>query len=83
MADVIKYKSVTYQGARALVREIRKAGPSGEREILVHWIDAAIGQVDQYPAGTTTSRTITGNERRGTYRVLVAEHVVDTAEFYK
>ncbi len=83
MADRVKYRSTTYLGQRCLVREIREAGTDGVREILHHWLDAAKGQPVEYPAGTTTSRTITGNQRRGTYRELTAEHVVNTTEFYK
>lgn len=85
MAGVIKYKAMTLLGQRVLRREIRAAGAgaSGVREILLHWQDAAIGQPTEWPAGTTTSRIITGNERRGTLQILVAEHVVDLTEFYK
>jgi len=75
MAKVIVRK-VTYLGQRAEVKEIREAGADGEREYRTRWIDPAIGQPVEYPAGTITSHTVTGNMRRGTFRTLIPQHVV-------
>ena len=66
-----------YFGAKAKTKEIREAGPDSQREIRRFWVDKAVGQAIEYPAGTITSRTVVGNERRGTFRVLIAEHVTD------
>lgn len=70
-------RKTTYLGVPAEVKEIRQAGPTGEREVRVKWLATATGQAIEYPAGTITSRTITGTERKGTFRTLVAEHIVD------
>ena len=83
MADRIKYLSTSYLGQKAFRREVRKAGPQGERVILTHWVDAAIGQPIEHPAGTTTLRRITGTERRGTLVILEEDHVVELADWMK
>lgn len=68
-------RDTQYLGRRARCKEIRQAGPSGEREIRILWIDAS--EDGQWPAGTVISRTITGNFARNTGRILVPTHVVD------
>lgn len=72
MAKTLPTRKVSYLGVPALVKEIRQAGPSGEREVRTQWL--ADGQ---WPAGTVTSRIITGNFTRNTGQVLVDTHIVD------
>lgn len=72
----IKIHQVTYQGARAEVKEIREAGAHGEREVRIRWIDQATPANGSYPAGTVTSHTVTGNPLKGTFQTLIAKHVV-------
>lgn len=75
MAKTTTTRQVTYLGQRAEVKEIPLGG--GVREVRIHWIDAAIGQPIEYPAGTVTSRTIKGNALKGTLVVLNETHVVE------
>lgn len=70
-----KIRKSTYLGQRAEVKEIPLGG--GVREIRIRWIDAAVGQPIEYPAGTVTSRTIKGNFLKGTGVVLNETHIVE------
>jgi hypothetical protein len=69
-------RKVTYLGVPAKVTEIRQAGANGEREIRIEWLGDAIGQPIEHPAGTVTSKTVTGNALKDTFKILVPEHVV-------
>jgi hypothetical protein len=75
MAKTTKIHKVTYLNARAEVKEIPLGG--GVRETRIRWIDAAIGQPVEWPAGTVTSRTTKGNALKGTLVVLNPTHVVE------
>ncbi len=70
----VTIRKVTYLGQRAELKEIPLGG--GVKEVRMHWIDAAIGQPIEWPAGTVTSRTIKGNFLKGTGVVLNETHVV-------
>lgn len=76
MASKTTTRKVTYLGRRAEVTEIRTGGPTSEREVQTRWIDDAHERNGGYPAGTVTSRTITGNFTKGTGVVLVETHVI-------
>lgn len=80
MPKTITRKTI-YLGARAEVKEIRQGGPTGEREIRIRWIDPAVGQVIEWPAGTVTSRTVKGDGRKNSFVVIVPEHAIDSSAF--
>lgn len=71
-----KTQTVTYFGRRCEVTTILLAGKHGERVIRHRWIDQADERNGSYPAGTVTSRTVTGNPLKGTFRTLVECHIV-------
>jgi hypothetical protein len=75
MAKTTSTRQVTYKGQRAEVKTIPLGG--GVQEVRVHWIDAAIGQPIEYPAGTVTSRTVKGNFLKGNLIVLHDTHIVE------
>jgi hypothetical protein len=77
MTKTMPTRQATYLGRRCEVKEIRQAGMYGEREIRIHWIDAADPKNGGWPAGSIVSKTITGNILKGTDRELVAPHLVD------
>lgn len=75
MAKTTEIRQLTYLGQRVELKEIPLGG--GVREIRVRWIDAAIGQPVEYPAGTITSRIIKGNALKGTLVVLKETTIVE------
>lgn len=77
MASKDRVQKVTYFGRRAEVKTILVAGAHGEREIRIRWIDAADERNGGHPAGTVTSRTVTGNMLKGTFKTLVEAHTVE------
>jgi len=74
---VMPTRRVTYLGSRCDVKEIRQAGANGEREFRMRWVDAADPRNGGYPAGTITSKTVTGNALKGTLATLIDTHIVE------
>lgn len=70
---------VTYLGARAIVTtQYHEQNVDGLRTVTIQWIDAAIGQPVEHPAGTVTRRVIRGDGRCvGTFTVVEAETVIE------
>jgi hypothetical protein len=66
-------KTLTYLGARAAIRTLRRAGKAGttaERVVVFHWLDRAVGQPVEHPAGTFELRWLKGDGRKGETAVL-------------
>lgn len=70
-----KPRKVTYLGQRAEVKVINLGG--GVKEVRTRWIDPAIGQRVEWPAGSVVSKSVRGDFTKGTGVVLVNEHLVE------
>jgi hypothetical protein len=63
-------RQVTYMGQRAEVTVIarnKSAARTGERVVAIRWIDDAIGQPVEHPAGTTIAQHVRGDGRGPNY----------------
>lgn len=75
MTAKITIRKGTHLGRRTETKTI--ALPGGAREVRTRWIDSAIGQEIEWPAGSIVSTTLKGDARKGTLVVLVESHLVE------
>jgi hypothetical protein len=81
-SDVIKgrvstVRETTHSCVPTLSWTVMEHGANGRRTIYTLWIGTAFGQPTEYEAGTVTARTVRGNPRGSTFKVLVENHVVE------
>lgn len=55
-----KVRKVQYLGAKAEVWTVKTGGANSERVQYIHWLDKAVGQPVEHPAGTVEALTMVG-----------------------